>query len=178
VIRLLLDASCDVSITDSPYEQTPLHVAAKYSHAETCRQLLLANADPAVTNNARKTPLQLLLANADPAVTNIARETPLQVASSEDVKAILMASVSESDGSAQLAEEECRQRAWESLLSALALSDSASAAIKCGNSECDTGDRIGLANVSMAGYKKKTGMYNGRLEDGVVSGDGVLQGDD
>jgi len=27
----------------------------------------------------------------------------------------------------------------------------------------------------MAGYKKKTGMYNGRLEDGVVSGDGVLQ---
>eukprot|EP00290_Baffinella_frigidus_P002643 CAMPEP_0180181160 /NCGR_PEP_ID=MMETSP0986-20121125/39978_1 /TAXON_ID=697907 /ORGANISM="non described non described, Strain CCMP2293" /LENGTH=192 /DNA_ID=CAMNT_0022134431 /DNA_START=109 /DNA_END=683 /DNA_ORIENTATION=- len=121
VIRLLLDASCDVSITDSPYEQTPLHVAAKYSHAETCRQLLLANADPAVTNNARK--------------------TPLQVASSEDVKAILMASVSESDGSAQLA-------------------------------------GIGLANVSMAGYKKKTGMYNGRLEDGVVSGDGVLRGDD
>ena len=32
-----------------------------------------------------------------------------------------------------------------------------------------------LGRRAMAGYKKKTGMYNGRLEDGVVSGDGILQ---
>jgi ankyrin repeat protein len=58
VIRRLVDAGCNVSAQDSPYEQTPLHVASKYSHAEACRQLLLANADPSMTNTARKTALQ------------------------------------------------------------------------------------------------------------------------
>ena len=41
--------------------------------------------------------------------------------------------------------------------------------------KCDCAAGTGTAKGAMAGYKKKTGMYNGRLEDGVVSGDGVLQ---
>ncbi len=73
IVKELLKFDADVGVLDSPYCQTPLHISSKYAHAEVSRILVLAKADPSKTNMARK--------------------TPLQVASSEEVKAVLLAAI-------------------------------------------------------------------------------------
>lgn len=57
--QVVLDLKGDVTCVDTPYGQTPLHIAAKYGHAEACRLLVLSGADPGALNGANKTPIQV-----------------------------------------------------------------------------------------------------------------------
>jgi hypothetical protein len=82
----------------------------------------------------------LILAKADPSKTNMARKTPLQVATSETVKAVLMAAISNDP----------------SILLPAA--------------------RPGAPTKTL--NTPKTGVYSGRLENGNITGPGILEYDD